>query len=523
MTDPDNPNTPLDDLIEGYLNGTLDESQSRDLEARLLADVGARLAFVRHVRLHTDLVFELRARQASDRVLDLIGQDLRPAPQPARVARRTRRLGVRLAWAAVVLLAVGIGWGLLGPRPAGRGDEAIAWLANAQNCTWADGEPPGELRPGRSVRIDRGLAEVRFRCGARVVIQGPAHLDLVSDRVVRLRHGSLTARVPAEATGFEVLSPQGKVIDLGTEFGVSVAPDGVTDVYVFEGKVEAHPPGGGKLNLTERQSARLAAGQVAPAEADPTRFVRAIVPVPQVAPQSLRLGFDRPVAGTVRDRSGAGTGLTHRLPGTGGGLFEHDEYLKLDPAKGRLEMTATRSDLNHQYRLGRGEYLGARLSDFGFTGTEDFEVSAVFPETPALAFIGQFGLYAGAASDRAIRGGVIKLRKDGAEAYTQFLVNTRDGKDADLYEVGLLRPGTDLRLTLRRAAGRYTLTVENLTAGGASTLAIRHPDYLDAEADLYVGLFAAEPRSDVGRKLVVKEFTATVWAAAPDRLRPADQ
>jgi hypothetical protein len=178
-------------------------------------------------------------------------------------------------------------------------------------------------------------------------------------------------------------------------------------------------------------------------------------------------------------------------------------------------LTATRSDLNTQYRLRRGEYLGVRLSDLGFTGPEDFEVSAVFPEIPALEFIGQFGLYAGARSDRAIRGGVIKLRKDGAEVYTQFLVNNPDGKDADLYEVGLLRPGTDLRLTLRRVAGKYTLSVEDLTAGGASTLAIRHPDYLDPERDLYVGLFAAEPRSDVARRLVVSELRATVWAAAP--------
>src|SRR5262249_61166923 len=101
------------------------------------------------------------------------------------------------------------------------------------------------------------------------------------------------------------------------------------------------------------------------------------------------------------------------------------------------------------------------------------------------------------------------------ESSPQVLATNPDGKDADLYEGGLLRPGPDLRLTLRRAAGQYTLTVENLTAGGASTLAIRHPDYLDPERDLYVGLFAAEPRSDVGWKLVVKEFQATVWVAAP--------
>jgi len=53
----------------------------------------------------------------------------------------------------------------------------------------------------------------------------------------------------------------------------------------------------------------------------------------------------------------------------------------------------------------------------------------VFPETPVLKFIGQFGLYAGARSNRAIRGGVLKLWKEGAEAYTQFLVNNPDGND----------------------------------------------------------------------------------------------
>jgi hypothetical protein len=180
MTD-ETPNEPLDALFEGYLNGTLAEARLGELEARLLADGEARRAFVRYVRLHTDLVFELRARQASDRVLDRIGRDL-PALAPTRAVRRTRRLGLLLAAAAALLLAVGVGWRLAGPRTDASADEAVAWLANAQNCTWAGGEPPGELRPGRALRIDRGLAEVRFRCGARIVIQGPAHLDIVSDR-----------------------------------------------------------------------------------------------------------------------------------------------------------------------------------------------------------------------------------------------------------------------------------------------------------------------------------------------------
>src|SRR5262249_11073801 len=401
MTDPE----PLDALIDDYLNGLLDDARARDLEARLQADVAARRAFVRYVRLHTDLSLELRARQASGRVLDLIGMDLAatsptPHPQsPPRPARSVHRLVSLIAAAAVLILAVWAGWRLLGPRSAP--EEAVAWLVNAQNCTWTDGEPPGELRPGRSVRIDRGLAELRFRCGTRMVIEGPAHIDLVSARSIRLQAGRLTARVPAEATGFEVLSPQGKVIDLGTEFGVSVNANGVTDVYVFAGQVEAYPSDNsraGKVSLTERQAVRIAAGQVTATDTDPKRFVRAIVPQSVTVPRPAKLTFDHPIDDTLRDATGAGTGLTHRLPGTGDWLAANDEYLRLDPTRGRLELTATRSDLNTQYRLRRGEYLGVRLSDLGFSGSEDFEVSAVFPEIPELEFVGQFGPYAGARS-----------------------------------------------------------------------------------------------------------------------------
>src|SRR5262245_34040178 len=120
MTDPTN--EPLHALIEGYLNGLLDESRTGELEARLQADGEARRAFVRYVRLHTDLLFELRARQASDRVLHLIDKEL-PSPTP----RRTHRVGMLLAVAAAVLLAIGLGWTVFGPRGCGPADEAVAW------------------------------------------------------------------------------------------------------------------------------------------------------------------------------------------------------------------------------------------------------------------------------------------------------------------------------------------------------------------------------------------------------------
>ncbi len=104
--------------------------------------------------------------------------------------------------------------------------------------------------------------------------------------------------------------------------------------------------------------------------------------------------------------------------------------------------------------MATGEYLGVRLRDLGFTGTEDFEIRATIPSIPGLKVVGQFGLYAGSHSARNIRGGLISWPRP--DTYRLFLVNNFGGVDSDIYEVGLMTSGDDLRLTLRRIGGRYS-------------------------------------------------------------------
>ena len=516
MSEPQNVPQHLQDLTDDYLSGLLDEAGLGELEGLLRADAEARRYFIRYAALHTALHLEERARRAAERALGRIGQ---PAQgRPSRFFRRPSPMKAAVA-AAGVLLALAAGWWLMTGR-----EPAIAWLVNAQNCQWAeDVAPAGDLRAGTVLALERGLAEVRFACGARAVLEGPARLELLSGKSARLLRGKLTARAAGPAAGFEVLSPQGQVIDRGTEFGVAVSEGGATEVYVFEGQVEARPadaPKGGAVSLARDQAARIAGGKVTlTPEADGGGFVREIVPPPVIVPRGLRLAFDKATENSLRDTAGLGVGLTHRLPGTGRDLPERDPNLRLDTARGRLELTTTNSDLNRQFQLHQGEYLGVRLSDLGFTGAEDFTVTATIPDIPALEFIGQFGLYAGARSDRNIRGGLLSSRRGEPGQYTQFLVNNDQGRDRDLHQVGLLSTGTDLRLTLKRAGGKYALTVENLTAGSSSTLAIRHPDFLDGERQLYVGLFGANTQSPVRKTLTVKDFSVTVWTVAPESRR----
>src|SRR5262249_57284776 len=99
--------------------------------------------------------------------------------------------------------------------------------------------------------------------------------------------------------------------------------------------------GAAAVSLTQNQSAQIAAGRLTLNPLDPgvgaDQFVRAIAPPPVILPRTLRLTFDRPLAGGVRDARGAGTGLTHRLPGTGSSLPERDPNLRPAPPSGRLE------------------------------------------------------------------------------------------------------------------------------------------------------------------------------------------
>jgi hypothetical protein len=407
------------------------------------------------------------------------------------------------------------------PKPIGGN---VAWLVNAQNCRWAGTEarPGRDMRAGKSLSLERGLAEIEFDQGARVILQGPAGIELLSGSKIRLSHGTLTARVPHRARGFTVLSPGGRVVDLGTEFGLSVDPGGATTVCVFTGEVEAFAAVGGAVRnrgvtIHQDQTARIDGQGVdlksTEHASERVTYVRSIESPAVAAARSLQLDFARPVPRTIMDREGRGVGFSHRLPGTGAALPPHDPNIRLRPEQKYLELTTTRSDINTQEGMLTGEYPGVRLADLGFTGKEDFEISATIPNIPGLKVVGQFGLYVGARSNENIRGGLISWPQP--DLYRLFLVNNHHGIDQDLYEVGLITTGDDLRLSLGRKSGRYSLVVENLTRKSSSTLNIAHPAFLDAGVELFAGLFGANTQSEQSKTLTIREVKVTVWTIQP--------
>lgn len=118
-----------------------------------------------------------------------------------------------------------------------------AEVAQVHQCVWEEGGEAlpvgGPLFPGQRLQLRRGLVKLTFANGADVILQGPGTLVVDDAGACSLEDGKLSAYVPSQAKGFRVHSGRVTVIDLGTEFGMQVGGKSDTEVYVFDGVVEA--------------------------------------------------------------------------------------------------------------------------------------------------------------------------------------------------------------------------------------------------------------------------------------------
>lgn len=130
--------------------------------------------------------------------------------------------------------------------------QGVALITQLVDVEWASDQRPLDvgdaLLPGRFA-IASGYAQVEFFCGATVILEGPAELDLQSPLLARVRRGRLRAQVPPAARGFSLEVDDMTVVDLGTEFGLSVTDDGA-NVQVFDGEVELRQPARKTRSLT---------------------------------------------------------------------------------------------------------------------------------------------------------------------------------------------------------------------------------------------------------------------------------
>lgn len=238
-------------LIQRYLLGDLTKAEVVELDRLLEDDPELRREFALAAAVDSglrEISFE-RAAEPS--------QDVNPG-RPAIVSRRFV-LATVVSMSAVVVVMVAFGPAFL---RAGLFDAApVATLVSCENAAWESSLPttPGsDLGPGL-MKLVSGIATVRFRSGAELMMEAPASLVLISKMKARLDGGAAVVTVPEPAIGFVLETPNGYVVDHGTQFAVHVAGDGKpSDFEVIKGEISVYLSSTGEeVRLTDRQSASL--------------------------------------------------------------------------------------------------------------------------------------------------------------------------------------------------------------------------------------------------------------------------
>lgn len=257
-------------LLALVLSGVATSDQFAEFNARLHDDDALLDEYIRLARVDAAVYFQhgcvapavgAAGGAAAERDASLAGAEpdapppvakLIPAAEPAQpdAPRHARRPLMRYAAAAAVLIAAALiaitmrhdvepasdGHAGLGSAPG------VATLLNADSVEWAD--PSFEPTIGHAfghapIRLARGAAQLVVGQGAALTLAGPAELRCLDPHRVRLDAGTLTTFVPHNVTGFTVDLPGDlSIVDLGTEFGVTIDPAGrYATVHVFDGAV----------------------------------------------------------------------------------------------------------------------------------------------------------------------------------------------------------------------------------------------------------------------------------------------
>ena len=181
-----------------------------------------------------------------------------PATQNESIGRSVvvRLSRTQLAIAATILIAVGgvaFWFGQQKDRTTNLANSGVhtalpresqiaghATLRRSVDVKWSNGGSEyrdGEVLPNGRFQFEEGVAEIDFFCGATLIVEGPADLNIESDWLVEVASGRLRANVPPAARGFIVKAAGSEIVDLGTEFALEVKSENAR-VEVIDGEVE---------------------------------------------------------------------------------------------------------------------------------------------------------------------------------------------------------------------------------------------------------------------------------------------
>ncbi len=238
-----------DTLIQHYLEGTLSHAEAEQLHELLKAQPELGEKLIQHFVM--DAMLRATKPLAANNII-------RPALLPKRRFTFATVTSVAAMAACIALFGAWIAMSWL-KSDVEETTASVAVLTRGVNLEWESAAitPGTPLSPGL-LKLKSGIAQIEFYQGARVLIEGPAELQLISSGEATCTRGKLSANVPPQAKGFRINTPKGSIVDLGTEFGLDVN-DASSEVHVFKGEVELHKAAESMKSLKEGQAMTFAA------------------------------------------------------------------------------------------------------------------------------------------------------------------------------------------------------------------------------------------------------------------------
>ena len=304
----------LDELISAYFDDALKDGELEELKGFLCADRECVSRFCDQAELEQEL------RELTEGVSPSVKEE----PHSDRGSRMS-------LWAGAALVLVSLSLAGFFFTQSGEPKVLADFKVSPHGRITVSGPGEersnhGELLEGSTIRVAQGSAEIQFREGVRCLIEAPAQLVLEREGLVILHDGRARFDVEDEAKGFQVISGDLHLTDLGTSFGVDASRSS-PEVHVLSGLVIGQDARG------DREESRVEGGQamvladdggLTPIPIDENRFHSSLgkgIP-------ALYLSFDDIkkdagiCGGSIANRDGVQLSMNHKnAPEEGEGRF----------------------------------------------------------------------------------------------------------------------------------------------------------------------------------------------------------